>query len=261
MKQVRKRMRRGLALLLAVLQVMLVFAVVPVSAADDVVASGTCGENLTWTLSGGTLTISGSGEMKNYSWESVPWYSSRTTIQSVVIEDGVTYIGESAFWACSSLTSVVIPDSVTTIGGYAFSECSSLTSVTIPDSVTTIGGYAFSECSSLTSVTIPDSVTTIGSGTFGGCSSLTSVDIPEGVTTIGSGAFGVIKVAYQEYSGCTNLQTVTLPERIKTIDYAAFNGCDNLSDVYYNGRKKAWNDISKAIKTAEKGRLVDYQEH
>ena len=238
MKQVRKRMRRGLALLLAVLQVMLVFAVVPVSAADDVVASGTCGENLTWTLSGGTLTISGSGEMKNYSWESVPWYSSRTTIQSVVIEDGVTYIGESAFWACSSLTSVVIPDSVTTIGGYAFSECSSLTSVTIPDSVTTIG-----------------------SGTFGGCSSLTSVDIPEGVTTIGSGAFGVIKVAYQEYSGCTNLQTVTLPERIKTIDYAAFNGCDNLSDVYYNGRKKAWNDISKAIKTAEKGRLVDYQEH
>ena len=238
MKQVRKRMRRGLALLLAVLQVMLVFAVVPVSAADDVVASGTCGENLTWTLSGGTLTISGSGEMKNYSWESVPWYSSRTTIQSVVIEDGVTYIGESAFWACSSLTSVVIPDSVTTIGGYAFSECNKLTSVTIPDSVTTIG-----------------------SGTFGGCSSLTSVDIPEGVTTIGSGAFGVIKVAYQEYSGCTNLQTVTLPERIKTIDYAAFNGCDNLSDVYYNGRKKAWNDISKAIKTAEKGRLVDYQEH
>ena len=238
MNQVRKRMRRGLALLLAVLQVMLVFAAVPVSAADDVVASGTCGENLTWTLSGGTFTISGSGEMKNYSWESVPWYSSRTTIQSVVIEDGVTYIGESAFWACSSLTSVVIPDSVTTIGGYAFSECSSLTSVTIPDSVTTIG-----------------------SGTFGGCSSLTSVDIPEGVTTIGSGAFGVIKVAYQEYSGCTNLQTVTLPERIKTIDYAAFNGCDNLSDVYYNGRKKAWNDISKAIKTAEKGRLVDYQEH
>ena len=238
MKQVRKRMRRGLALLLAVLQVMLVFAVVPVSAADDAATSGTCGENLTWTLSGGTLTISGSGEMKNYSWESVPWYSSRTTIQSVVIEDGVTYIGESAFWACSSLTSVVIPDSVTTIGGYAFSECSSLTSVTIPDSVTTIG-----------------------SGTFGGCSSLTSVDIPEGVTTIGSGAFGVIKVAYQEYSGCTNLQTVTLPERIKTIDYAAFNGCDNLSDVYYNGRKKAWNDISKAIKTAEKGRLVDYQEH
>lgn len=238
MKQVRKRMRRGLALLLAVLQVMLVFAAVPVSAADDAATSGTCGENLTWTLSGGTLTISGSGEMKNYSWESVPWYSSRTTIQSVVIEDGVTYIGESAFWACSSLTSVVIPDSVTTIGGYAFSECSSLTSVTIPDSVTTIG-----------------------SGTFGGCSSLTSVDIPEGVTTIGSGAFGVIKVAYQEYSGCTNLQTVTLPERIKTIDYAAFNGCDNLSDVYYNGRKKAWNDISKAIKTAEKGRLVDYQEH
>ena len=238
MDQVRKGMRRGLALLLAVLQVMLVFAAVPVSAADDAATSGTCGENLTWTLSGGTLTISGSGEMKNYSWESVPWYSSRTTIQSVVIEDGVTYIGESAFWACSSLTSVVIPDSVTTIGGYAFSECSSLTSVTIPDSVTTIG-----------------------SGTFGGCSSLTSVDIPEGVTTIGSGAFGVIKVAYQEYSGCTNLQTVTLPERIKTIDYAAFNGCDNLSDVYYNGRKKAWNDISKAIKTAEKGRLVDYQEH
>ena len=68
MNQVRKRMRRGLALLLAVLQVMLVFAVVPVSAADDVVDSGTCGENLTWVLnSEGTLTISGTDAMTDYS--------------------------------------------------------------------------------------------------------------------------------------------------------------------------------------------------
>ena len=117
-------------------------------------ASGTCGDNLTWTLDSDTrtLTISGSGYMTNTFRPNAPWYSYAQSITSVIIQSGVTSIGGSAFASCYSLTTVTIPDSVKSIGSYAFYNCSSLTSVTIPDSVTSIGNYAFGNCYSLTSV-------------------------------------------------------------------------------------------------------------
>ena len=102
--------------------------------------SGSCGPNLKWLLTDdGVLTITGKGEMYGYSNRG-PWGSS---IKRVIIGDGVTTIGKSAFSDCRSLTSVTIPNSVTTIGAYAFMDCSSLTSITIPNSVTTIGAHAF----------------------------------------------------------------------------------------------------------------------
>ena len=134
---------------------------------------------------------------------------------SYAIKEGTRFIGESAFYNCSSLTSVTIPDGVTTIGHGAFSDCSSLTSVTIGDSVTTIGDRAFYECRSLTSVTIPDSVTTIGDFAFKDCSSLTSVTIPDSVTTIGEWAF----------YGCSSLTSVTIGDSVTTIGDWAFSGC------------------------------------
>ena len=150
--------------------------------------SGRCGPNLKWHFTDdGVLTISGEGEMYDHSSFIRPWGYS--VIKRIIIGDGVTTIGRSAFNGCSSLTSVTIPNSVTTIERSAFSGCSSLTSVTIPNSVTTIEGSAFSGCSSLTSVTIGNSVTTIEGSAFSGCSSLTSVTIPNSVTRIGSSAF------------------------------------------------------------------------
>ena len=146
----------------------LIFSLLPVSAfAADVVASGTCGKNLTWTLdSEGTLTISGTGRTNSYAENySAPWYSHRDLVKNVVINSGVTGIGRYAFRYCHNLASVTIPDSVTSIGGFAFCNCNSLESVTIPDSVTSIGDSAFSFCS-LASVTIPDSVTNIGDHAF-----------------------------------------------------------------------------------------------
>ena len=144
----------------------LLLSVVPVTA-NAVTASGTCGDNLTWSLSDdGVLMISGSGPMTNYySNKGSPW-SSFSTITSVVIGDDVTTIGNYAFNECTNLTSVEIGDSVTTIGHFGFFSCDSLTSVVIPDSVTTIGDQAFTGCNSLTSVEIGDTVTIIGNVAF-----------------------------------------------------------------------------------------------
>ena len=113
----------------------------------------------------------------------------RDEVNKVIVKDGVTSIGDFAFYKCSSLTSITIPSSVTTIGYGAFYYCSSLTSVTIPSRVTSIGNYAFSGCTSLTSIDIPSSVTSIGYKTFYHCSSLTSIEIPSAVTSIGDYAF------------------------------------------------------------------------
>ena len=210
----------------ALLCVLLLASLLPVSAFADTTASGTCGDNLTWTLDGdGTLTISGTGKMEDYYLSNndttAPWGENCSLIKSVVISDGVTRIGYYAFSGCSSLTSVTIPHGVTSIGGWAFSGCSSLTSVTIPDSVTSIEWGAFSGCSSLTSMTIPDSVTSIGAWAFSDCSSLTSVTIPHGVTSIGGWAF----------SGCSSLTSVTIPDSVTSIGSCAFDNCSSLTSV------------------------------
>ena len=191
------------------------------------VVDGTCGTNLTWTLNtqDSTLTISGTGEMTNYtpSWASspAPWYDYISYIKYVTIEDGLTSIGEYAFYYCSGLTSVTIPNSVTSIGYYAFAYCSALTSITIPNSVTSIGSYAFSYCKGLTSITIPSSVTSIGEGAFNACSALTSITIPNSVTSIGRGAF----------SSCSGLTSVTIPNSVTSIGEWAFSYCESLTSI------------------------------
>jgi hypothetical protein len=149
-----------------------------------------------WKLSDdGTLTISGT-DMPNYYR---PWYSQIDKIKKVIIEEGMTNIGKSAFEHCHNLTSITIPNSVTSIGNAAFELCSSLKSITIPNSVTSIGNSAFSGCKGLTSITIPNSVTSIGEYAFFGCSGLTSVTIGNSVTSIGEAAF----------FGCSGLTSIT----------------------------------------------------
>jgi len=141
------------------------FALLPMLAMAD--ESGSCGSGVTWTYteSTKTLIIQGNGAMDHYSYgaesfiTSAPWRNYAKQIKEVIIKDGVTNIGNYAFFGCSGLTSVTIPNSVTSIGGNAFFGCSGLTSITIPNSVTTIDYYAFKGCYGLTSVTIPNSVT------------------------------------------------------------------------------------------------------
>ena len=148
-------------------------------------------------------------------------YPAGISSSTYTIPQGITAIGDSAFYYCDSLTSVSIPDSVTSIGDNAFYFCESLTSVTIPDSVTAIGDSAFSYCDSLTSVSIPDSVTAIGNEAFYSCSSLTSVNIPDSVTSIGDRAF----------SYCDSLTSVSIPDSVTSIGNRAFYYCDSLTSV------------------------------
>ena len=166
---------------------------------EIIISQGYCGaegheEDVTWVLKNTshnyTLTISGTGDMADYiDSDYQPWYSYARNIAKVVINDGVTSIGDYAFSDCSALTSVTIPNSVTSIGDYAFYNCSALPSVTIPNNVTSIGDFAFSDCSALPSVTIPNNVTSIGDFAFQYCPKLSSFTIPSSVTSIGDNPF------------------------------------------------------------------------
>ena len=136
-------------------------------------------DNLTWKLyEDGTLTISGTGAMKDYDYDSNPSpVYKNSDVKKVVIEDGVTSIGIRAFNACRNLTNITIPDNVTSIGDFAFYYCENLTSVTIPNSVTSIGNSVFENCIALTNITIPDSITSIGDDAFSNCESLTAISL------------------------------------------------------------------------------------
>ena len=225
-------------------------------------ASGSCGDKLTWSLSDdGTLTISGKGAMDNYKFDGynyltnsyhtdAPWDAYRHYrdsrsyyIRSVVIENGVTSIGDRAFYDCVNLSSVTISSSVTSIGEYAFYDCR-LASVTIPSRVTSIGSNAFEECEYLTSVTIPYGVAEIGERTFYNCQALTSVTIPGSVTSIGESAFdscyeltsvtipsSVTSIGESAFDSCYKLTSVTIPNGVTSIEYNTFNKCKSLTSV------------------------------
>ena len=175
--------RKMLSILPAFTILLAILLLLPITAkaATD---GGDCGNNnshVTWSYddSSKTLTISGTGEMGYYS----PWMSQgidNEKIESVVIKEGVTSIGNGAFDTHSGLTNITIPNSVTSIGAYAFSDCGSLTNITIPNNLTSIGDGAFYGCESLTNITIPNGVTSIGNNAFNRCSSLTSIVVESG---------------------------------------------------------------------------------
>lgn len=209
-----------------------------------VVASGTCGDALTWKLdSKGTLTISGTGAMTDYTKSGVaPWNKDYEEIRFVVIENGVTTIGEYAFENCTLLESVAISDSVEKIGKYAFSGCSALKRISLPDSIAQIGNCAF-RASGLEAVKIPEGVTLLGEGMFARCPNLQTVELPSTLQTIRENAFigsGLNKIVLPEnlkYIGhecfyeCTNLEEIKIPDSVTTLDYSVFEGCSNLKKV------------------------------
>ena len=191
---------------------------------------GKCGDNLYWYVDeNNALTIYGTGAMYDYNDFSnkTPWRNLETPPTSLVLEEGITHIGDYAFSRCSGLIGdLTIPNSVTTIGNSAFYNCSGFTgSLTIPNSVTTIENYAFFNCSGLTGdLTIPHSVTTIGDYAFYNCSGFTgSLTIPNSVTSIGNYAF----------SNCSGLTNIFFyRDTNPTIGSNVFNGISSTAKIY-----------------------------
>ena len=238
-----------------------------------IVLFGQCGDNLTFTISPISnpieVVIEGTGDMYDYTTDNpAPWYSLRDSIYTVTMADGITHIGDYAFYA-SKVTNLTIPSSVESIGAYAFMGCTGLTSITIPEGVTYIGKYAFSNAcpttvtiastvetidegafywsTSLTSLTFtePSSLTTIGDKAFYYCCYLTSLTLPESVQTIGEYAFyhcgalteliipeGVTTIGAYAFELCNYLETLTLPSTLTYIGDYAFSGLGSSIYIY-----------------------------
>ena len=238
-----------------------------------VLDSGTCGDDLTYVLySDGLLEISGTGDMDDYTDDSVaPWYDYRTSVTEVVIGDGVTSIGNFAFLYCRSLENITIPDSVTSIGIYAFYNCDSMESITIPGSVTSISNSTFYSCDSLESVILSDGLTSIGSNAFRSCTSLTSITIPDSVTSIGSGAFhdcsclssitipdNVTSIEDYTFEGCSSLESVTIGDGVTQIASSAFYGCTNLKNITVSSGNKKYSDKNGVLFSYDGSEIIRY---
>ena len=209
---------------------------------NPVVDSGQGGDNLIWALNGSTLTISGTGDMWNFGYNSTPWYEYRSSIVTVDIQDGATSIGRHAFYDCTKLTSVTIPEGVTSIGKLAFGRCWSLQSLTIPESVKSIQDQAFFYCTGLTSIMIPAGVTSIAGNAFELCSALEAIIVAggnqnyqslDGVLLTKDGAMLICCPA-----GKTG--DYVIPAGVKTIREKAFDHCSGLTSLYFEGSAPAF---------------------
>ena len=212
---------------------------------DTIVSSGSCGDNVNYTLTGGgVLTFSGTGEIEIE--EDVFWYNGRAGITSVIIEDGITSIGDFVFYACISLENISFPESLTSIGNYAFGACESLESISFPEGLTSVGAFAFASCTSLVSISFPSTLTSIANSAFEECASLTSIEISEDVTSLSIENFafmncdsltsieipgGVTYIGNCAFMGCESLTDVEISEGVTSIGLGAFMGCDNLTNI------------------------------
>ena len=233
----------------------------------------------------GTLTISGNGKMKDWRNSSdEAWDSNRKNIKNVIINNGVTSIGNFAFSDCTSLTNITIPNSVTSIGDYAFYGCENLINITIPNSVTSIGNFAFCMCTSLTSINVDSNnekymsdngvlytkdkktliqypskkekteyiilqgTTSIGNYAFHYCTNLTNITIPNSVTSIGDNAF----------YGCENLINITIPNSVTSIGNDVFNGCISLTSINVDSNNEKYMSDNGVLYTKDKKILIQY---
>lgn len=191
--------------------------------AATTVASGTCGNNLNWSLdSNGKLFINGTGKMDEYSSDNyAPWYKYRTQISEIKLANGVTSLGYGCFFQCSNVNTVNLGNTLDKIGDYAFQDCSGINHITLPGSLLEIGNDAFYGCSNLGTISIPSNVKKIGAGAFASCTSMVSATINAQITDLNDYTF----------NSCTMLSSITLPDSLKGIGTAVFDSCTHLSSI------------------------------
>lgn len=207
----------------ALMLVCLVLLVLPTVARAEEVASGSCSDTVTWTLSDdGTLTVSGTGPIPDNVRE---WADYEAQIKHVVVQEGITAVGRANFSYHSVLESVELASTVTSLGNSAFDNCMALKQINIPAGVTEIPGGAFSFCEALPSIVLPEGLRAIGAEAFMQCLSLEEIQIPQSVTTIGHHAFSI----------CQSLETVTVPSGVTELDLGVFASNINLKEAVILG--------------------------
>ena len=235
----------------------------------DCTDSGSCTDTIQWyLLDDGTLYISGSGEIPDYSDFGAPWYNYAKTTTRIVISDNITRIGNCAFYHCTAasvhlpekltslghdafysagLTSLVIPDGVTELPASVFSCNFKLTSVQLPANLKTLGDYALANAP-LASLTLPVGLETIQRQVFSGMKA-TEVVIPSGVTSLDFGAF----------ANCTELTSVTIPWSVTSMNSSAFLNCPNLTcRVYTNSYAHTWCEENSQAYELIDPEVLDY---
>ena len=234
-------LRRGGAILLALA---LLAVLLPTSA---FALTGTQGD-LTWSLTGGVLSVSGSGPIPDYTDENMaPWYYVASGVNRILVGDGITEIGNLAFYGCENADLARLPASVTRIGDRAFKNCCRLSQLGRPAGLVEIGEAAFESCTALKALALPDGLRTIGHYAFTRAG-LTSVTIPASVTDFGMVVFAyctslvrakiacpITKLPDWTFYGCTALTDVSLPETVTETGEYALEKCENLTGLYYDG--------------------------
>lgn len=255
------------AVLLAAIVLVLTLSV-PASAAG----SGSCGAGLIWSLDGTVLTISGTGEMEDYSDAYMPpWYANAGEITSVSVGEGVTSIGSLAFYGCSALGTVTLPSTLERIGDRAFKDCVGLGYVGFPASLKAIGEAAFENCSSLTSARLPEGLVSIGNMAFYHCVSLSSANVPSTAVDLGKVVFayctGLVRAEVRcpieklpdwTFYGCAALASVLLPDELVEVGDSAFKDCGNLQNVHYSGdqSESVYKSIAEETRITARGGIV-----
>ena len=214
--------------------------------------SGKCGDNVTYDFNATThiLTISGEGPMYDYNTNNKSPFDTNRNIYEVIINPGVTAIGDKAFWCCSSMTSVTIPNSVVRIGKAAFISCLKLETVDIPNSVVEIGSQAFQGCNSMTSVTLSNNISIIEDFTFAKCASLTTISIPNNVTQIKKRVF----------EDCVGLTEISIPPSVQSIELRAFDNCSSLNSVHITDLE-SWCNIEFVLGNSVSSNPLNYAHH
>ena len=223
--------------------------------AADLIDSGSCGKNATWELyKDGTLYIKGTGAMQDYNWNynettkivttGAPWHDSHSaSVKKLVVEDGITSIGNDAFSDCESLVSAELAEGITSIGDGAFTGCYDLEKINIPNSVTSIGYDAFDSCWTLPSLELPSGLSKLESSAVS-FTAIKELTVPHGVKVVDSylAAYndnlttvtleeGVEEIWHRAFWGCEKLNNITIPRSVKKIEEEAFLECTSLKSV------------------------------
>ena len=242
---------------------------------DEFPIHGQCGESATWEYSAAdkTLVIDGTGKMFRYDYGGgAPWRD--FSIERIIVKDGITSIGDMAFFQTKGLVSVQISDTVTEIESAAFGFCHTMTDIRLSGSLETVGGGAFASCGKLSSVELPASLTDLDPTAFSGCTGLTSISV-DGDNPVYCSVNGcvidraqkklklmikegeipsdgsVTAIGARSFAACEDIRAVCIPRTVTYVEESAFPDCPLITDVYYEGTEAEWEALKSVSPSGE----------